>query len=254
MSLEETTKSETLIPAWPQKKWIFFFLLIWLLLSVIPVIFVIIGKYFFSIIDSSMVSIAASIGDTFGLVNSFFSSSALLFVIWNIRLQRQEISFAQKEWIANTESQNEQARLMRESANLSAINNIYQHYSHSYGTIDESGILSSIAAGHRDWAIRETFTTIDKSFTNYTHKMVKKDYEQLISLLKAPSQDRTYLKQVSMLISSLLVDQRLELENRIQLWPLYEILVKEPGSNHVTTGSFKLFEQLCFDLSTKHSK
>lgn len=64
-----------------------------------------IGTYFFSFVSNSELAVAGTIGDSFGFVNSFFSTSALLFVIWSVKLQREEISLAQKEWQENTESQ-----------------------------------------------------------------------------------------------------------------------------------------------------
>ncbi len=238
----------------PAQKWIIFFCIAWLIIGSIPLVFVLIGTYFFSFVSNSELAVAGTIGDSFGFVNSFFSTSALLFVIWSVKLQREEISLAQKEWQENTESQKEQARLMKEAAYLTAINNIYQHYNFNFGAEDKSGILNSIADGHRKWAIKETFNIIDNTLIELDKKQVFEDYEILKTKLISPSQDKVYLNEVANIVSNLLINKNLNVDLRKSLWSIYEILRRPPGIYHVTQNSFSDFEVACSKIVSNNFK
>jgi hypothetical protein len=236
MNSEYKTHSKIELPAFPKCRWILLAILLWVFFGCTPLLLIIIGTNLFSLADSRVAEIAGTIGDSFGLANSFFAGGALLFVIWSIRLQQQEIRFAREEWEENTESQREQARMMKDAADLTAINHIYQHYSEKYGQDDPSRIKEGIAAGHRTWAIRESFDKIDKSFSAQRIEQVEKLVEGLIALLMNYNKIRDGLlgkqqgispdafPEIAFHTASLLVDARVPAQKRMKLWPLYEIL------------------------------
>lgn len=128
----------------------------------------------------------------------------------------------------NAETQKEQALLMKEAAALSAINQIYEHYSGDYGNEDKTGILAAVASGHKRWAIRESFNTIDNVFTPDRESQVKKEESQLVELLRAPHCNQKYMAKVALRTASLLVDSRADVKFRRTLWSLYEIIRLDP--------------------------
>ena len=219
---ETTQNSKKESNQFPKLHWILLFFLIWVACGVTPIAIVAIGAHGFSLADSNAASVAGTIGDAFGLANSFFAAAALLFVIWSIRLQQQEIR-------ENTESQDKQVSMMRETADLTAINHIYNHYSDSYGDTDQTGILSAIAAGHRRWAIRASFSSIDSVFEADRREQVERDMKRLAELMMEPMADADYLKQAATLVSSLLIDVRANDDFRKPLWPIYELLRSDPA-------------------------
>lgn len=224
------TEARDQLPAFPKLPWVMLFLGVWLLFGITPSILVYIGTNYFSVADSELAAVAGTIGDAFGFANSFFSGAALLFVIWSIRLQQQEIRFAREEWQQNTASQQEQVLMMKETALLTAINHIYNHYSGSYGTADETGILAAVAAGHRRWAIRGSFSSIDSVFDPERESQVEREMSQLAELLMTPKPEKEYLQRVALRTSSLLVEKRAHESFRRKLWPIYEILRDDPRS------------------------
>jgi hypothetical protein len=224
----DSAGSSDQLPPFPKLHWILLFFGLWLLCGVTPAILVYVGTNYFSIADSQLAAVAGTIGDAFGLANSLFTGAALLFVIWSLRLQQQEIHFARQEWQQNTRAQKEQALMMKESASLTAINHIYNHYSSSYGMSDATGILAAVAAGHRRWAIRESFGSIDSVFNQERVSQVDQEVNQLAKLLSDPKPGREYLKEVAIRTSSLLIDIRVSEAFRRTLWPIYEILRADP--------------------------
>lgn len=83
---------------------------------------------------------------------------------------------------------------MKEAAYLTAINNIYQHYKFRVGAEDKSGILNSIADGHRKWAIKEKhLTLLIILWSKLDKKQVFEDYEILKTKLISPSQRSKYI-------------------------------------------------------------
>src|SRR5688572_14768751 len=88
---------------------------LWLAFGCIPMLLVYFGDVGVVLGTSSQAAVAGTIGDAFGLANSFFSGAALLFVVWSIRVQQQEMQ--------------DQAKLMKQAASLTAIDHIYTHYS-----------------------------------------------------------------------------------------------------------------------------
>lgn len=91
---EQSKKAPSAYPPW----WMcLLFLFGWLLLSVVPALLVNIGANWKSFPSTEATQIAGTVGDSFGLANSFFASAALLFVIWSIRLQQHELKIAQTE-------------------------------------------------------------------------------------------------------------------------------------------------------------
>ena len=175
-----------------------------------------------------MTAVAGTIGDAFGLANSFFSCAALLFVIWGLRLQQHEISVAREDARETADLQKSQALLMKETASLNAIGQIYTHYSGNYGAEDSTKILEAVAKGHRRWAIRETFSKIDDVFTSDRISQVHREESQLAELLMVTHCDPSYLRDVAVRTASLLVDTRAHKDFRQSLWPLYEILRDDP--------------------------
>lgn len=208
--------------------WILAFLIAWATCGLAPLILTLIGKHWFSLANSDDAAIAGTIGDAFGMVNSFFSGAALLFVIWSIRLQQHEIRFARKEWEANTKSQEVQADMMRHTANLTSINHIYAHYSDDYGRQDTTGILRAIASGHRRWAVRESFDSVDGLFRDDRVSQVQREADQLAELLMVPAPDTTSLSEIAWRLSSLLVEKRIHPIFRKSLWRVYELIRDDP--------------------------
>lgn len=102
-NVSNSTNSIEQLTSFPKRKWIIMAFGAWLLLGIIPMILVLVGTNIFSAADNEMTAVAGTIGDAFGLANSLFAAGALLFVVWSIRLQQQEISFARHEWHQNTE-------------------------------------------------------------------------------------------------------------------------------------------------------
>lgn len=221
-----TVKDE--LPSFPKARWIAVFILSWLLLGLFPTAIVYRQKCPSSFPDANLSQMAGTIGDSFGLVNSFFTGAALLFVIWSIRLQQREIQFAREEWKDNTSSQLEQVRMMKQAASLTATNHIYNHYSNGYGKQDESGVLAAIARGHRRWAIRESFASFDEVFADERKLQVSRETRQLSDLLLTPRAEARYMQSVAALVSSLLVDHRASEDFRKKLWPIYELLRSNP--------------------------
>jgi hypothetical protein len=233
--------------AFPRLRWALLFFLLWLICGVTPAILVYIGDNYFAIANSQLATVAGTIGDAFGLANSFFAGAALLFVIWSIRLQQQEIRFARDEWRQNTDSQKEQALTMKETAALAAINHIYSHYSGSYGDKDSTGVLSAVASGHRRWAIRESFSSIDHVFEPERALQVDREASQLAELLMVPKAEEKYMQEVATRTSSLLVDARAHESFRRALWPVYELLRSAP--DQLCAG-----EGIPFDAFVFHAK
>lgn len=227
----------------PQARWILWFLAGWVLLGMVPISLVLIGKHYFSLVDSEAVATAGVIGDSFGLVNSFFSSAALLFIIWSLKLQRQEMQFSQQEWMANTEAQKHQAELMKQAANLTAINHVYQHFSEEI-ELGPNSVSYAIAEGHRRWAIRVTFNTIDPSFEEYNRRQVEIEYRELLMLLKCPSLEVSYLNKVASAVASLLAEHTINDSGKNLLKPIYELIRKG-----VDGSTFKEFEAACSNLA-----
>lgn len=118
--------------------------------------------------------------------------------------------------------------MMKETALLTAINHIYNHYSGSYGTADETGILAAVAAGHRRWAIRGSFSSIDSVFDPERESQVEREMSQLAELLMTPKPEKEYLQRVALRTSYLLVEKRAHESFRRKLWPIYEILRDDP--------------------------
>jgi len=222
-------EDEEHLSGFPRYKWIFLLSISWLILGFVPIGLVFIGNKLFSVADSNMTAVAGTIGDAFGFANSFFSCAALLFVIWGLRLQQQEISGARKEANETAELQKTQALLMKETASLNAISQIYKHYSENYGTEDPTKILDAVAKGHRRWAIRESFSKIDDVFADDRVSQVHNEQSQLAELLMVTHCDSSYLREVAVRTSNLLVDKRAHKKFRQSLWHLYEILRDDPS-------------------------
>lgn len=221
-------EKEKQLSAFPKSNWIFWLSIAWFILGLVPIGLVFIGNKLFSVADSNMTAVAGTIGDAFGFANSFFSCAALLFVIWGLRLQQQEISIAREEAKETAELQKTQALLMKETASLNAISQIYEHYSGNYGAEDPTKILEAVAKGHRRWAIRESFSKIDEVFADDRISQVHREQSQLAELLMVTHCDSDYLREVAVRTANLLVDKRAHKEFRQSLWHLYEILRDDP--------------------------
>ena len=251
------------LPAFPSTRWILVFGGIWLSVGLLPAAIVLIGEYLHAFGDGRVAATAGTIGDSFGLANSLFSGAALLFVVWSIRLQQQEIRFARAEWKENTESQQEQVLMMREAASLSAINHIYGHYSPAYGSGDPTAVLSAVAKGHRRWAIRESFSSIDPVFEANRFEQVHQEASQLAELLIGPVAEvvslhgADYLHKVAERTASLLVDSRAPVEFRQCLWPLYELLRSSPQElvkgESDSIAAFESIAERCAEAWSSHA-
>ena len=220
------------LPAFPRLRWLLSFFGLWLLFGLVPAGLIYFGNHFIAFGTTQQAAAAGTIGDSFGLANSFFAGAALLFVIWSIRLQQQEIRFARDEWRENTQSQREQAERMREAAALTAVSHIYNHYSENYGANDASGVLGAVAAGHRRWAIRESFSSLDRVFDGERRTQVELESRDLANKLDSPPRvgetGQQYLREVAAKVASLLVDKRADERFRRALWPIYEAIRADP--------------------------
>lgn len=225
--MTENTASNSRESLW-SPVWIVALFSVWGLFGVAPLALALVGKHWFALADGADASLAGTIGDSFGLVNSLFSGAALIFVVWSIRLQQQEIRAAQAEVEANAESQRIQAETMRHTARLTAINHIYAHYGNDYGRHDATGILQAVALGHRRWAVRESFDSVDGLFSDDRVAQVQRDADQLAELLMVPTQDVARLQEIAWRLSSLLVEARLSPAFRKSMWRLYELLRQNP--------------------------
>lgn len=169
-------------------------------------------------------------GDFFGgTLNPIFSFMALIALLFTIVLQSRELKLTRDELRLSRQAQQEskesivvQAKIMKDSATLSALGNIYNHYGESYGSGDGSNMLKSVASGHRSWAIRESFSIIDETFEDNRKKLVSDEFCELTLLLNKPIDEFDYSNRIGKLVGSLIVDRRLSPDQRKQLWPLYE--------------------------------
>jgi hypothetical protein len=129
----------------------------------------------------------------------------------------------------------QQLKIAKQTADLTSISKIYDHYSEEYSNHGQgkNEILSAIARGHRRWAIRESFSIIDpdSALEGERSKQVDSDFEQLIELSADPENVGHYTA-IALLCGSLLLDKRLLKVKRVALWALYETLRREAATLH----------------------
>lgn len=170
------------------------------------------------------------LGDFFGGHTAAFSglvSTVLILYFSSKQLSLQQTQFK------------EQVKISKQTADLSSLNNIYQHYGEGYGKdCDVGDILKSVAEGHRRWVIRESFSIIDPEGALELHrkKQVDIDHNKLIKLLQVDDISEQNIREISMLTSSLLLDKRLGNKEREMLWNIYELIRVNP-QELITEGS-----------------
>jgi hypothetical protein len=208
---------------YPLAKWTTITILV--VFALIPLINMIVNGYnnlYINFSGGLALDKLGQLGDFFGGHTAAFAglfSTTLILYFSSKQLSMQQSQFR------------EQAKLSKQTADLTSINNIYQHYGEMYGADrDAADILKSIANGHRRWAIRESFSIIDpdEALENHRATQVSKDYEALLNLLKMEHISEIDIRSISFLTSSLLLDRRLIKEERTRLWELYEILRASP--------------------------
>lgn len=184
------------------------------------------------------------IGGVLNPVLSFVAFIALLFTIIlqnnELRITRKEFRLSRKAQQKSEQALSSQAELMKDSATLSALGNIYSHYNDKYGAHDKTNILSHVAFGHRSWAIRESFSIIDDTFEPQRIDQVDSEYKKLMCLLEIQDQQLEHFQQIGKLLGSLLIDNRLERDKRILIWPLYE-LIRQPRRDLYKNKDSQLF-------------
>lgn len=163
------------------------------------------------------------LGDFFGGHTAAFTgltSTALILYFSKKQLNDQEKQFR------------EQLRIARQSADLTSLSAIYQHYDHEYGKDrDPNRILGHLAAGHRRWAIRESFSIIDPDSALEEHRVeqVTKDHAELQQLLTSEPISTENFRKIAALVASLLLDKRLAAQQRKALWGYYELIREDPA-------------------------
>lgn len=204
---------------------------------------------------SGSVSLKHDVWGTFGdfiggVLNPILSFVAFIALLLTIVLQSHELKFTRYELRLSRETQQKskesieaQVIMMKDSATLSALGNIYTHYSESYGENDETNILKNVAAGHRSWAVRESFSIIDNTFEVNRDSLVSDEFLQLIDLLSNPRGEVCYLNRIAWLVGSLIVDRRLAPNKRKALWPLYEF-VRKPSTLSQSEESFQELKKI----------
>ncbi len=216
---------------YPVVKWLAVTFLI--VLAMIPLVDMIVNGYnnlYINLGGRLTLDKLGQLGDFFGGHTAAFAglfSTALILYFSSKQLSMQQFQFM------------EQVKLSKQAADLTSINNIYQHYGEKYGADRDVGdVLKSIAEGHRRWAIRESFSIIDPGEALEEHRaaQVSKDHGILLDLLRKECVSENEIRKISVLISSLLLDKRLAKEERTRLWDLYEILRSSPLAL-ITEGS-----------------
>jgi hypothetical protein len=164
------------------------------------------------------------LGDFFGGHTAAFTgltSTALILYFSRKQLEDQEKQFR------------EQLRVARQSADLTSLSAIYQHYDEAYGSgRDKDKILEHLAEGHRRWVIRESFSIIDPDSALEEHRIeqVRKDHTELQQLLTSEEMSIENFRKIAALVASLLLDKRLNAEQRKALWGYYELIRASPES------------------------
>lgn len=150
----------------------------------------------------------------------------------------------------------EQIKLSRRSSDLQALVNIYEHYGTTYGGgNDSSGILAAVAAGHRRWVVRESFSLMDPdaALEEHRRKQVNDDFNELIRLAGAINLSNAEVCKIANLTSSMLLDKRLQKTTRANLWSLYEVLRDDPLALSMTTTHLRAaFDRTRHELSRNH--
>jgi hypothetical protein len=205
------------------------------------------GNHLFSILGTTLdMTSLGQMGDFFGGHTAAFSGLLSAALIVHFSLQ--------------------QLKIAKQTADLTSIAKIYDHYGEAYGgSQDKNEILSRVARGHRRWAIRESFSIADpdNALENERKKQVKKDFDSLVEIcggkLVPPDQIRRFdYCQIAELCGSLLLDKRLAKKKRVALWMLYELIrskardledIDSPGSKEVAEAARVLHKK----FSVKYS-
>lgn len=216
---------------YPFAKWTIVVFLV--VLALIPLVDMIVNGYknlYINFSGGLTLDKLGQLGDFFGGHTAAFAglfSTALILYFSSKQLSMQQSQFK------------EQVKLSKQTADLTSINNIYQHYGERYGADRDAGaILKSIAEGHRRWAIRESFSIIDPDEALETHRaaQVTEDHKILLNLLRKERISEDEIREISARTSSLLLDKRLAKDDRVRLWDIYEILRANPVGL-ITDGS-----------------
>lgn len=212
-------------------KWMSIMLLV--LFALIPLFDMVVNGYNSLKIDFTShldIETLGQLGDFFGGHTAAFSG--LVSTVLILYFSSKQLSLQQNQF-------KEQVKLSKQTADLSSLNNIYQHYGETYGKDKDIGdILKSVAEGHRRWVIRESFSIIDPdgALEQHRNEQVNNDYSNLIELLRSDYVSEQDIRKISMLASSLLLDKRLGKMEREKLWSIYELIRVNPYEL-ITEGS-----------------
>lgn len=209
----------------PTAKWMTVVCLI--VLAMIPLVNMVVNGYNNLNVDfSERMSLEklGQLGDFFGGHTAAFAG--LLSTVLILYFSSKQLSLQRTQFM-------EQVKLSKQAADLSSLNNIYQHYGETYSAEkDAGGVLKSVADGHRRWVIRESFSVIDPDGALEAHriKQVAEAHKELIDLLRSERLSEDDIRKTAMLVSSLLLDKRLGKDARAKLWEIYEIIRANPLS------------------------
>lgn len=226
------------------KKDLALFVGFWLLLGSIPIALVAIGSSIPYGVPADATGVAGTIGDAFGLSNSFFSGLALLFVAATMYLQRKELALQRNElrltrdeMRRSSESQDEQAKRLEASARIASLSHIYDHYNSFSMNTTESPIARGVAQGKKRWAIRHLHLLIepDAGFRMKRIAEVRCEEDELVLDLREIKLDAddsldeirnrlSSLPRIAESVAALIAEENVDSTRRDLLYQLYDLI------------------------------
>lgn len=126
---------------------------VWGVFALVPLLLTALGQII-PIVGAEQTAVAGTIGDSFGMANSFFSCLALGLVAYTLLLQREDLGLQRKanemqfeEFQTATEAAQRQAEQMERAARIDALSLLYSH--HQAIADDKPGHVSVRLSLHR---------------------------------------------------------------------------------------------------------
>lgn len=129
--------------------------LIWSSLGFLPVLLVLMGRYWPWIVveADSESALFGTIGDAFGLSNSLFSAVALLLVTATVWLQRREFALQRVELRLTRDEMKASASALKVQAELSALSHLNEHLQKYIEGIKSDTRMKLLACGKQRWIV-----------------------------------------------------------------------------------------------------
>lgn len=177
------------------------------------------------------VAASGQIGDSIAAFNASIAVIGLLFVAYEVKIQREQLADQRKQLDKQKEEDNANRKLRYNTELLSAVNSVKEHYGQDYWSKDKSGILEHVAKGHRRWAVRTTFSVFDENGNNERDKRIAEEVVELQKLLKDKKKlnHRETLERIALFCASLHNESRLRRELRDGISEIYSLITKSPN-------------------------